>query len=341
MPIRHLAIVLSVPAVLTGQTVTTTPSGSNQMLQAVSAVDSTVVWMSGHGGTVIRSIDGGRTWQAREVPAAEALEFRDVHALSADEAWVLSAGPGDRSRIYHTRDGGSTWALQFRNADSTAFYDCFAFFNRRRGIAFSDASHQRTNLLHTRDGGATWELLRNDAVPAPLEGEGAFAASGGCVTTNGERHRWVATGGPAARLFRSENGGSTWTTHDTPIVRGASAGMTAVHFKDPDQGIAVGGRIDAYTTDTASAAVAVTQDGGRTWVLRSRPDRAGALFAVTWLPAVGPEAALASGPGGLFATRDGGRSWTTLDERAFWSVAASGRTAWAAGPRGTAVRVEF
>jgi photosystem II stability/assembly factor-like uncharacterized protein len=117
--------------------------------------------------------------------------------------------------------------------------------------------------------------------------------------------------------------------------------MTAVHFKDPDQGIAVGGRINVYTTDTASAAVAVTQDGGRTWVLRSRPDRPGALFAVTWLPAGGPEAALASGPGGLFATRAGGRTWTTLDERAFWSVAASGHTAWAAGPRGTAVRIEF
>ena len=117
--------------------------------------------------------------------------------------------------------------------------------------------------------------------------------------------------------------------------------MTAVSFRDADHGIAVGGRIDAYTTDTSAAAVAVTQDGGQTWVLRNRPGRAGALFAVTWLTGVGPEAALAAGPGGLFVTRDAGRTWTTLDERPFWSVAAAGRTAWGAGPRGTAVRVEF
>jgi hypothetical protein len=103
----------------------------------------------------------------------------------------------------------------------------------------------------------------------------------------------------------------------------------------------VGGRIDAYTTDTASAAVAVTQDGGRTWVIRPRPDRPGALFAVAWLPGVGQEAAIAAGPGGLFLTRDAGRTWSTLDERPFWSVAGWGTTAWAAGPRGTAVRLEF
>jgi photosystem II stability/assembly factor-like uncharacterized protein len=332
---------LVLPGVLGAQSVANTTTGTTQLLQAVSAVDSQVVWMTGHGGTVLRSIDGGNTWQPREVPGASALEFRDVHAVSADLAWVLSAGPGDRSRIYHTRDGGNTWALQFRNTDSTAFYDCFTFFTARRAVAFSDASQGRTNLLATRDGGTTWELMLPDAVPAPLEGEGAFAASGGCVTSYGERHGWVATGGPAARLFRTDNGGATWSVHETPMVRGPSAGMTAAHFRDAEHGIAVGGRIDAYATDTAAAAVAVTQDGGRTWVLRNRPGRAGALFAVTWLPEVSAEAALAAGPGGLFLTRDAGRTWTTLDERSFWTVTAAGRTAWAGGPRGTAVRVTF
>jgi photosystem II stability/assembly factor-like uncharacterized protein len=297
--------------------------------------------MSGHGGTVLRSVDGGRTWQARPIPGAERLEFRDVHATSADLAWAMSAGPGDRSQIFHTRDGGATWSQQFRNADSTAFYDCLAFFSNRRALAYSDASQGRTNILATRDGGATWSLQGHDAVPAPLDREGAFAASGGCVTTYGDRHAWIALGGPGARLFRSDNGGATWSVHETPIVKGASAGNTAVSFRDAEHGIVVGGRIDAYTTDTSSAAVAVTQDGGRTWVLRARPARPGALFGVTWLPGVGEEAALAVGPGGLFLTRDAGRNWTTLDERSFWSVGASGTTAWAAGPRGTAVRIEF
>jgi hypothetical protein len=74
-------------------------SGTDVLLQAVSAVDSNVVWVSGHGGTWVRTLDGGRTWSAHVMPGADTLQFRDVHALDADRAWLLSAGPGEMSRI--------------------------------------------------------------------------------------------------------------------------------------------------------------------------------------------------------------------------------------------------
>jgi len=334
-----LTVILAWP--LGAQAVTDRPSGTTALLQAVSVVDPSVAWVSGHRGTVLRSVDGGLTWQARPVPGADSLEFRDIHAASADVAWALSAGPGERSRIFHTRDGGATWTEQFRNRDPDAFYDCFAFFDGRRGIAYSDASGGRTNLLATTDGGTSWSLLPASAVPAPLEGEGAFAASGGCVVAHGDRHAWVALGGPGARLFRSTDGGTSWSLHDTPIVRGAAAGSTAASFLSADRGIIVGGRIDAYTSDTASAAVAVTRDGGATWTLASRPPRPGALFGVTWLPALGPDAVLAVGPGGLFLSRDAGREWQVLDTRAFWSVGANGRAAYAVGPRGTIAAITW
>ena len=76
-------------------------SGTTRLLQAVSPVDSSVVWVSGHGSTWMRTTDGGRTWAGGVVPNADSLEFRDVHAASASEAWLLSAGPGERSRVYH------------------------------------------------------------------------------------------------------------------------------------------------------------------------------------------------------------------------------------------------
>jgi photosystem II stability/assembly factor-like uncharacterized protein len=341
MTLRPLALLLVLPLTVSAQTVTPLTTGTTALLQAISSPDGKVVWMSGHQGAVLRSTDGGSTWQTFKVPGADSLQFRDVHAASADIAWLLSAGPGDASRIYHTRDGGRTWTMQFRNTDPDAFYDCFGFFDQRRGVAFGDASQGRTNLLVTRDGGATWTLLPPTSVPAPLEGEGAFAASGGCVVTHGQRFGWVGLGGPEARLFRSDNGGATWSVHPTPIVKAASAGITAVDFRDAEHGIAVGGRIDNYSSDTASAAVAITNDGGRNWVLASRPPRPGALFGVTMMPAVGAEVVVAAGPGGLFLTRDNGNTWTTLDERSFWSVTSNGRTAWASGPRGTAVRIEF
>jgi photosystem II stability/assembly factor-like uncharacterized protein len=332
---------LLLPLPLAAQRLEERPSGTTALLQAVSVVDSAVAWVSGHRGTVLRTVDGGVTWQARPVPGADSLEFRDVHGASALVAWVLSAGPGERSRIFRTTDGGVSWTEQFRNRDADAFYDCFAFFDDRRAVAYSDASGGRTNLLVTHDAGATWHLPPATSLPAPLEGEGAFAASGGCVVTHGTQHAWAALGGPGARLLRTTDGGSTWQVLQTPLVQGAAAGNTAASFNSAERGIVVGGRIDAYTTDTSAAVVATTRDGGGTWTLGTRPPRPGALFGVTWATTLGPDAAIAAGPGGLFVTRDGAATWEVLDTRAFWSVGAGGRVAYAVGPRGTIVSLTW
>src|SRR5512134_3122550 len=55
--------------------------------QAVSPVTSQVAWISGTRGSWARTRDGGQTWKAGMVPGADSLEFRDVHASSADTAW--------------------------------------------------------------------------------------------------------------------------------------------------------------------------------------------------------------------------------------------------------------
>ena len=65
-----------------------------------------VAWASGTHGTYLRTTDGGTSWHTAQVPDAEALDFRDVEAFSADLAYLLSAGPGEQSRIYKTTDAG-------------------------------------------------------------------------------------------------------------------------------------------------------------------------------------------------------------------------------------------
>src|SRR5206468_4405178 len=76
-------------------TITEQQSHTTALLQAVSAVDDGVVWVSGHQATWVRTVDGGRTW----VPGAmtgpdSALEFRDVEGVSTTTAYLLAAGPG-------------------------------------------------------------------------------------------------------------------------------------------------------------------------------------------------------------------------------------------------------
>jgi len=130
-------------------TLTPQVSGTRNRLQAVSPVNERVVWASGVGGTYALTTDGGTTWRAAVVPGADSLEFRDVEGVSERVAYLLAAGPGDRSRIYRTDDGGRSWSLQFVNRDTSAFYDCFAFWNERSGFTMSDAVNGRFPVLRT------------------------------------------------------------------------------------------------------------------------------------------------------------------------------------------------
>jgi len=45
-------------------------SGTDELLQAISVVDESVVWVGGHGGTWGRTLDGGTTWETAVVDGA-------------------------------------------------------------------------------------------------------------------------------------------------------------------------------------------------------------------------------------------------------------------------------
>src|SRR6266852_4447742 len=89
-------------------------SGVTSRLRGVSAVSGRVTWASGSGSTVLRTADGGATWQKLSVTAdpKDMVDFRDIDAIDAQTAYVLSIGNGSASRIYKTTDTGATWILQ-------------------------------------------------------------------------------------------------------------------------------------------------------------------------------------------------------------------------------------
>lgn len=317
-------------------------SGVTALLQAVAAPSEQVAWASGHQAAVLRTTDGGETWIRLTVPgaAADSLEFRDVYAVDADSAYLLAAGPGSRSRIYKTTDGGGHWALQFINRDSSAFYDCFDFWSAERGVALSDGVGGRLLVLRTTDGGAHWMLPPVDSLPAAQRGEGGFAASGTCVVALAERYAWIGTGAAdTARVLRSDDGGQTWRATTTPIAAGTFAGIATVAFRDTVHGIILGGKLGSPSEFSDN--VAVTADGGRTWRLGGRPAFPGPVYGAAIVPGRAGTA-VAVGPRGLAYTTDDGSTWTTLDTLAYWSVGfASRRLGWAVGPTGRVTRIRF
>src|SRR2546422_7530222 len=195
-------------------------SGTAARLRGVSAVSATVAWASGSDGVYLKTTDGGANWRAATVHGAETLDFRDVEAFDADTAYLLSIGEGERSRIYKTIDGGEHWQLQFTNHNPKAFFDALAFWDADRGVAVSDSVDGRFVIIRTTDGGASWKEIPPEKLPPALAGEGAFAASGTCVITQGRNNAWIAT--TAARALRSTDGGDTWQAATTPIPSGSS-----------------------------------------------------------------------------------------------------------------------
>jgi photosystem II stability/assembly factor-like uncharacterized protein len=380
------AIFAAVPAILLA--VTATPaqaaghpdayswklaeSGSTARLRGLDAVSAKVAWASGSAGTVLRTVDGGRTWRSVGPPDTADLQFRDIEAFSADRAVALSIGEGEASRVYATGDGGRTWTETFRNDEPRAFYDCMAFFDHRRGLALSDPVDGRFRIASTVDGGRSWRVLPPDRMPDALAGEFAFAASGTCLVTVGPglgvgdrrpqergdegggsphpgprgsgasagRHSpwaWFATGGGAtARVFATADYGRSWKVTDSPVPSGASAGIYSLAFRDPWHGIAVGG--DFAVPASAPDGAATTRDGGRTWqVARTVPGeyRSGAAW-VPWRW----NTALAVGPTGSDISRDGGRTWTRFDTGSFDAVdCALDGTCWASGEQGRLARL--
>jgi photosystem II stability/assembly factor-like uncharacterized protein len=324
-------------------------SGTTQGLIAVSPVNERVVWASGRGGTFTKTTDGGKTWTAGVVPGAEALQFRDVQGVSEKVAYLSSIGNNTTDfRIYKTTDGGATWALQFENQNPAAFYDCFAFWTPKRGIAHSDSVNGVFPDLRTTDG-KTWKDISANMPPA-LAGEFSFAASGTCVATQGERNAWIATGGVTpARILATRDGGDTWNAYATPLVSSPSAGAFSVDFRDAWHGIVGGGDLDP--ADPNMAGTAVSSDGGKTWTLTNAAPVTGAIFGLSYVRRGedegdddgGHAVVVTANSGGAAWTPDEGKTWFALPGvTGYWAVAfASPKAGWLVGINGTILKIKF
>jgi photosystem II stability/assembly factor-like uncharacterized protein len=327
-------------------------SGTTNSLIAVSPVNSRVVWASGRNGTFVRTTDGGKTWKAGVVAGAEALQFRDVQAVSADVAYLLSIGNGTDSRIYRTTDGGKTWTMQFQNHDPNAFYDCMAFWSPRRGLAHSDSVNGRFPELRTLNGGHTWSDI-GDNLPPALPGESSFASSGTCVATQGWRNAWIGTGGISpSRVLVTHDMGNTWNAYPTALRGSASAGVFSVAFRDSKHGMIGGGDLDAAAPPFPQTAI--SHDAGQTWTLTDAQPGIGTVFGLSYarnssfaLDDNGCEdssrTVVVTGPGGAAWTRNEGKSWTVLPNvTGYWGVAfADEENGWLVGVAGAILKIHF
>lgn len=315
-------------------------TGMTGTLRGLDVVDPNTVWISGTHGQFCTSSDKGVTWHQGVVPGADSLDFRDVQGFSAQEALLMSAGPGAASRIYKTTDAGRTWTLCFTNPDSLGFFDGMDFANRKEGILFSDPIDDRPNLLFTTDGGTTWKRVPPDMLPQIAEGEYAFAASGTSIQYDSSDGIWLVTGGTAARIWFTPALGKKWSVWMSPTVQGnPTQGLFSVAPRTAIRVLAVGGDY-VETQQSGKNVVKQTRVGEVSWELPGGAGNVPFMECVKWM---NNSSLIACGPPGIWFSSDFGTSWSEFSSEGFHTldVSESGRLVWLGGNGGQVARIAW
>lgn len=307
-------------------------TGHSTHFRGLAVVDREIVWLAGYDGVILRTIDGGRNWDNVSPQGAEQLQFRAIAAFDTHAALAMTAGIGADSRIYRTEDGGNTWLEVMRGTEPDSYFNSLRFSDRSNGLLLGDPIDGRFLVLRTTDGGRNWHKVVADSMPQALPGEGAFAASGGCLAVR-NNSAWFGTGGAErARVFGSVDHGQTWTVSETVMGSREMAGIFGLTFTGEGRGFAVGGNylnpgLPHMTT------MMTTESGNTKWEATGGPVSRGFRSAVAVFPRR-PNTVVTVGMGGSDISYDHGAQWLPLNE-GFDSVeCAEDGSCWASGENG-------
>ncbi len=323
------------------------PSRTTADLRGIHAVSDQIAWASGTGGTVLRTTDGGATWERCFVPPeARDLDFRGVQGFDANTAVVMSHGKGELSRLYRTTDGCRSWELVFLNPNPEGTLDSVQFQYKSlpqpqkgyfaRGVLVGHPVGGEFVIYTSKDHGGTWQALAEDETFSPgppavaRAGEHLFSESNSSLTASADEDSFAfVTGGDSgARLlypdvhheqFEYVSVKYTFAEIKLPMSSGVTAGAISVAARrvSPD-------RVDLMVVggDSANEAVGTAvfvKHGGPS--LNVKKLVAGRATAAEQGPsgyrsAVAYDATSNSwitvGPNGTDVSGDDGRSWTRL-----------------------------
>ncbi len=265
---------------------------------------------------VVRTNDGGVTWYNVTPPNVTETGYSvEIFALDAERAWMQKPDFNNYPNsgfLNRTFDGGITWTtttVPFSGARIT-------FLDANNGWVLADlgagAGSNAVAVYQTSDGGTTWVQTYINDPNHPNAGDtlplGGLKSD--LVPLNMQT-AWV-TGVTYASgsiyLYRTDDGGHTWTAVSLPLPEGTENAQMSVerdHMKfvsASDGFLAV--RISGDTTQTA---IYVTHDAGNTWTLTPTLIPVGG--SANFLSA--QEAVIYNGAQ-FYVTKDAARTWSII-----------------------------
>jgi len=309
-------------------------SPTKASIRGIWVLDSNCIWLSGASGTILRSLNGGDSWQLLPSPDSDSLDFRDVHAFSKESALVVSAG--FPARIYLTENAGEDWQLVYENTDSSAFMNSVHFKDSLNGVIVGDVLNNYHFLLESSDGGSSWKRIDSSKLPKPLAVEHAFAASGSCIALNDGGKFVVAFGGMKSRVLREV--GDKWVASELPVDD--SVESSGIYSIASGGGILMTAGGDYSKIDREWPAL-YSNDGGKSWKV-STSNYNGYRSIIDYSPRM--NLWLAAGTNGmdLFIPETG--LWEKkISEKSINTLQfdPSSDQLWAAGPDGSIYRIIF
>lgn len=260
-------------------------SGSLAWMHAVFFLNQARGWAGGSRGTLLTTMNGGKTWEATVSPSEDVI--RDIYFSDERLGWLVCErniyelrGKDDpRSYLMTTADGGKQWTrVELRGADVDDRLARALFSRGGRAWAFGEGGA----IYTSRDRGVNWTRLQVPTRNVLLGG-----------TFVDEDRGWLV--GAGATILQTADGGETW--HLSRLAEANNARFSSASFVDNRLGWAVG----------TGGVIYRTINGGRTWAAQNS-GVATDLFDVRFLDAV--EGWAVGAEGTVIHTVDGGMHWS-------------------------------
>jgi photosystem II stability/assembly factor-like uncharacterized protein len=266
------------PGVVNAQTGWTVQNaGISSLIRSIKSVNRNVGWIAADGGVIRRTSDGGVKWDTIPSPTTAATSIAPVDSLTA-----VIAHYGPSAIIYRTTNGGVSWISVFDQPGG--YIDALLMVDENNGFALGDPVNGHWTVLKTTNGGVTWQHLANE--PAQIGGEDGWTQA---FCTIGTRNLWFGSGG--ARIYRSTDGGGTWSWSPTHYSR-----CSAVVFADTLNGVAGFG----------DGSGAFSSDGGVNWTPMTIPGSGSMIWG---LATDGAQSFWAPKPDTVFVSITRGQTW--------------------------------
>lgn len=280
------------------------------------------IWISGTKGTYIHSKDEGITWEVKQVPGAENLDFRDLVILNNKEIILMSAGPSEKgaAKLYKTKDGGKTWEIILNIKEPTYFFDAITWDHKKRiGYLLSDPIDQKFVLFKLKDNGTKIELVNLINFPTLLPREAAFAASGSSLLWMNKKLNIISGGGHHARIFQSLNHTlESWKVTNSTIPADTTIGFFTIAAKNKNHFWAAGGNYLQITS--SEIPILESKNAGESWApIKTQIPKNYYVEKVIWSSPYW----ITTGPSGSYAFHPKLSQWKKLSESHYHNIIAT------------------